>query len=75
MTIMVKTRDQIITSMCYTFRHDYGLPEGLGNGYFSELSSGITDVERRALRQSTAQIFDNDIVPVFQEHGIDIYNA
>lgn len=57
----MKTRDQIITSMCYTYRHDYGLekdPEpGMG------MLSGMTKNERTALWNTMAQIFDNDIAP------------
>ncbi len=45
----MKTREQIITSMCFTFRHDYGLEKDLGNGFVSELSAGMTKQEREAL--------------------------
>lgn len=41
-------RDKIINSMCYTWRHDYGL-----------LSEG----EKASLFAGMAQIFDNDIAP------------
>lgn len=56
---MTNTREQIITNMCYTFRHDYGLTKDLKH----PLSSGMTDVERTQLWNSMAQIFDNDILP------------
>ena len=59
----MKTREQIITSMCYTWRHDYGLRKGGAEGYGSAFSSGMTDEEARLLWQQMAQIFDNDIVP------------
>ena len=60
---MTKTREEIITSMCYTMRHDYGLEKDIGNGFISELSSGMTKEERKALYDQMAQIFDNDIAP------------
>jgi hypothetical protein len=60
----MKTREQIITSMCYTMRHDYGL--GKSEHSIFDLSSGLTDREREALWQQMAQIFDNDIAPYME---------
>lgn len=61
----MKTREQIITSMCYTFRHDYGLrkPEQTLSDFINNISSGMTDREAQALWNQMAQIFDNDIKP------------
>lgn len=59
----MKTREEIITSMCYTMRHDYGLEKDFGNGFIKELSSGMTKEERESLWRQMAQIFDNDIAP------------
>jgi len=55
----MKTREQIITSMCYTWRHDYGLRKGEA----TTLSSGMTEEEAKALWEQMEQIFDNDIIP------------
>lgn len=55
----MRTREQIITSMCHTWRHDYGLDKDTESG----LSSGMTISERHALWNQMAQIFDNDIAP------------
>ena len=57
----MKTREQIIESMCYTYRHDFGLNRTESDLGF--ISSGMTDDERRLLRAVMAQIFDNDIAP------------
>ena len=54
----MKTREQIITSMCVTWRHDYWLEKSE-----SGLGSGTTQDERNALWGRMAQIFDNDIAP------------
>jgi hypothetical protein len=64
----VKTREQIITDMCYTWRHDYGLSKSQAAYPFS---AGMTDEERKALWRQMAQIFDNNIAPYmeFREHG------
>lgn len=55
----MKTREEIITDMCYTWRHDYGLekhPEEF-------IPCGMNDIERRVLWDKMAQIFDNSIQP------------
>ena len=60
----MKTREEIITSMCYTSRHDYGLiKESDPGGYDFPLSAGMTGSQRKALWKDMAQIFDNDILP------------
>ena len=63
---MKATRESIISNMCMTWRHDYGLQKSDS----SPLSSGMTDEERKALWRDMAQIFDNDIMPVFESFGI-----
>lgn len=55
----MKTREEIITSMCYTWRHDYGLDRKENSIW----SSGTTEHEQRLIWQQMAQIFDNDIAP------------
>ena len=60
----MKTREQIITSMCMTYRHDYGLiKESDPGGYDFPISAGMTELQRKALWNQMAQIFDNDILP------------
>jgi hypothetical protein len=71
----MKTREQIITSMCYTVRHDYGITkepqEFTGSNAeqlhaFDYLVSGMYPEERKALWNQMAQIFDNDIAPYME---------
>jgi len=67
----MRTREEIINSMCYTWRHDFGLdkhPEALS------FEAGMTPLERQHLWNSMAQIFDNDIVPLLNEAN-DIQNG
>ena len=59
----MKTREEIITSMCYTWRHDYGLDRQEHDGPGGLISMGLTDAQREILRQKMEQIFDNDIAP------------
>jgi len=56
------TREQIINSMCHTYRHDYGLTISDDDRMYT-LNSGVTEQERKAIWQTMAQIFDNDIAP------------
>jgi hypothetical protein len=58
----MKTREQIITSMCYTYRHDYGLTITEDDRMYT-LNSGVTETERKSIWNTMAQIFDNDIAP------------
>jgi hypothetical protein len=65
----MKTREEVITSMCYTYRHDYGLnkyEEVNGVAFKNALTAGMTDSERHALWNQMAQIFDNDIAPYME---------
>ena len=64
----MKSREEIITSMCYTFRHDFGLDKDIGNGFIAELSAGVTADERKFIWNQMAQIFDNDIQPLLNEY-------
>ena len=59
----MKTREEIITSMCYTYRHDYGLDKHPDDASFV---AGMTGSQRKALWNDMAQLFDNDILPHMQ---------
>lgn len=59
----MKTREDIITSMCYTYRHDYGLTRDPADAPWV---SGMTDIERKGLWKTMAQIYDNDIEPIMK---------
>jgi len=64
----MRTRDEIITSMCYTWRHDYGIikdPEYKHHAtdVIDSISAGMYQWEREQLWKQMAQIFDNDIAP------------
>lgn len=56
------TREQIINNMCMTYRHDYGLTISEDDKMYT-LNSGVTETERKAIWNTMAQIFDNDIAP------------
>jgi hypothetical protein len=62
----MKTREDIITAMCYTMRHDYGLDKSIGTGFADIISSGMTKDERQIMWDHMAQIFDNNINPYME---------
>jgi hypothetical protein len=68
----MKTREEIIYSMCLTMRHDYGLTkEPVGSVYgdtisFRNLTSGMSPDDRESLWSQMAQLFDNDIAPYME---------
>jgi hypothetical protein len=57
----MKTREEIIMDMCYTYRHDYGLDKDPNDPSWL---SGMTPDERKGLYETMAQIYDNDIKPI-----------
>ena len=69
----MKTREEIITSMCYTSRHDYGIVKdpdykhrsGMTD-FIDEISAGMYQHERKQLWEQMAQLFDNDIAPYME---------
>lgn len=60
----MNTREKIITGMCYTWRHDYGLEKD--DNYTEWALAGMTNKERIALWNTMAQIFDNNIAPYME---------
>lgn len=68
----MKTREEIITSMCYTYRHDYGLNKHPDDAPFV---AGMTQRERESLWNQMAQIFDNDIAPFMEFREWDHYSG
>lgn len=58
----MKTREEVITSMCYTYRHDYGLDKAPGLMF----TAGVTQQEREHIYRMMSQLFDNDIAPYME---------
>lgn len=59
----MKTREEIITNMCFTWRHDFGLHKDPDD---SKCAAGMTQEERENLWLTMAQIFENDIAPYME---------
>jgi hypothetical protein len=59
----MRTRDQVISDLCYTWRHDFGLTKNADE----VLSSGMTVEERTRLWLQMAQLYDNVIDPLIND--------
>jgi hypothetical protein len=60
----VKTKEEIITDMCYTYRHDYGLNKDPNDPPWT---AGMTEDDAKMLYKTMEQIYTNDIAPLVQE--------
>lgn len=59
------TREEIINNMCLTYRHDYGITISEDDKMYT-LNSGVTELERKGIWNTMAQVFDNDIAPYME---------
>ena len=67
----MKTPEQIISSMCYTLRHDFGLAkEKDPGGYSFPYLEGMTEDEQIQLWQDMEKIYRHVITP----HLGEVYN-
>lgn len=57
------TREEIISNMCRTWRHDYDLPQTPVFPEVPDITVGMNQEDREFLWKQMAQIFDNDIAP------------
>jgi hypothetical protein len=62
----MKSKEQIITDMCYTYRQDYGLDKDPNSPSWC---AGMTPEERNGLYNTMAQIYENNIAPLLKHYG------
>jgi hypothetical protein len=62
----MKSKEEIITDMCYTYRHDYGLDK---DPSAPSWCAGMTPEERKGLYDTMAQIYENNIKPWIKLYG------
>jgi hypothetical protein len=63
----MKTREEIITAMCFTWRHDYGLVISEDDRIYT-LNSGMTELERQRLFNTMSQVFDHHFATSLEEY-------
>ena len=61
----MKTKEQTITDMCYTYRHDYGLHKEEGEPPWT---SGMTEQDAKMLYKTMEQIYNNNIEPLIEHY-------
>jgi len=52
--------------MCMTWDHSFGAHQ---QEIFPDVIFGLSDTEKKALRNNMAQVFDNDIAPLLKKHA------
>ena len=62
----MKSKEEIITDMCYTYRHDYGLDKDPNSPSWC---AGMTPEERKGLYNTMSQIYENNIEPLLNKNG------
>ena len=60
----MKSKEEIIHSMCLTYRHDYGLRKEDNDPPWT---AGMTEEDAKMLYKVMEQIYNNDIAPLVQE--------
>ncbi len=60
----MKSKEEIVNSMCYTYRHDYGLRKLPSDPPWT---AGMTEDDAKMLYKTMEQIYTNDIAPLVQE--------
>jgi len=61
----MKNKEQIITDMCYTYRHDYGLRKEDGEPNWT---AGMTEQDAKMLYNTMEQIYNNNIEPIIEHY-------
>jgi len=56
----MKSKEEIITDMCYTYRHDYGLDKDPSSPSWC---AGMTPEERTGLYKTMTKIYENNVEP------------
>ena len=62
----MKSKEEIINDMCYTYRHDYGLDKDPNDPPWT---AGMTPDERKGLYQTMSQIFEHNIEPLLKQYN------
>jgi hypothetical protein len=63
--MVMKTKEEIINSMCLSYRHDYGLRKEPGEPTWT---AGMTEEDAKMLYKTMEQIYNNDIAPVIKHY-------
>ena len=62
----MKSKEEIITEMCYAYRQDYDLNKDPTDPSWC---AGMTPEERRGLYNTMSNIYENNIEPILKHYG------
>ena len=62
----MKSKEEIITEMCYSYRQDYDLNKDPDSPSWC---AGMTPEERMGLYNTMRQIYENNIEPLLKQNG------
>ena len=62
----MKTKEEIIHNMCYTYRHDYGLRKDPNEPNWT---AGMTEEDAKMLYKTMEQIYTNNIEPLLRKYN------
>ena len=60
----MKNKEEIISDMCYTYRHDFGLRKGPDEPSWT---AGMTEQDAKMLYKVMEQIYNNNIEPIIEQ--------
>lgn len=63
----MKSKQEIITDMCYTSRHDYGLSKEINDPFLGSITAGMTEMEKLSLYKQMEQLYTHHIQPLVDE--------
>lgn len=61
----MKSKEEIINSMCLSYRHDYGLRKDNSEPSWT---AGMTEQDAKMLYKTMEQIYNNDIAPIIEHY-------
>ena len=61
----MKSKEEIIIDMCYTYRHDFGLNKDPSDPSWV---SGMTQAERDGLYKTMEQLYEHHILPLVNQY-------
>ena len=62
----MKSKEEIITEMCYSYRQDYDLNKDPDSPSWC---AGMTPKERMGLYNTMSNIYENNIEPLLKQNG------
>jgi len=63
----MKSKEEIVNSMCLSYRHDYGIRKESTDPNWT---SGMTEEDAKMLYKTMEQIYNNNIAPILEQQKV-----